>query len=137
MLATHQSKRVIEMETTELNVESRGFVNALERVLPRYGYRSMRSFDLHLDGDAASQIALVGQPCQCRCGYTVLMVYANVPHAGLEGTISVRGIAERSIVSLSAPDSDGEFEARFPTILVEAVQMKNTDGGTVCNCAQA
>jgi hypothetical protein len=48
----------------------------------------------------------------------------------LEGTISVRGIAERSIVSLTAPDRDGELEARFPTILVEAVQMKSADGVT-------
>ena len=118
-------------------MSSSKFVNALERVLPQYGYRSMRSFDLHLDGDAASQIPLVGRPCRCGCGYTVLLVYANSPRTGLEGTISVRGIAERSIVSLMVLDRDGELEARFPTILVEAVQMKSADERAACNCAQA
>ena len=125
------------METTELNVESDTFVNALERVLPRYGYHSMRSFDLNLDGDTASQVPQVEQPYRCCCGYTVLLVYANAPRSELEGTISVRGIAERSIVSLTAPDRDGDLEARFPTIVVEAVQMKSADGGVPCNCAQA
>ena len=124
------------METTVLNVERSKFVNALEQVLPRYGYRSRRSFDLRLD-DGVTQVPLVEQACQCGCGFTVLLVYADVPRSGLEGTISVRGIAERSIISLTAPDRDGELEARFPTILVEAVQMNSADGGLVCSCAQA
>ncbi|MCL4507310.1 MAG: hypothetical protein M1434_00755 [Chloroflexi bacterium] len=125
------------METTELNVESSVFVSALEQVLPRHGYRTMRSFDLRLDSDAASQIPQVEQTCQCGCGYTVLLVFPNAPNAGMEGTISVRGIAERSLVSLLAPDNDGELAAQFPTILVEAVGMKSDDGGNSRRRAQA
>ena len=128
---------MVETETTELNMASSICVNALERLLPQHGYRTVRSFDLHLDQDTPTHISQVGQPCQCGCDYTVLLVFANTPQAGLEGTISVRGIAARTIVSLIAPKVDGEFVARFATILVEAIQMKNSAGGESCCYAHA
>lgn len=128
---------MVAMETAELNISSSRFVSALEHVLLRYGYRTMRSFDLHLDRDEATYLPQVEQPCQCGCGYTVLLVFANASQAGLEGTISVRGVDERSIVSLAVPDGKGELEAQFPTILVETVQMKKSEGGEPCRCAQA
>ena len=124
------------METTELQVESSAFVSALEHVLPRHGYRTQRSFDLRLEDASAPQGARGGQPCQCGCGYTVLLVFPDVPDARLEGTISVQGVAERSVVSLLAPNSDGDLTAQFPSILVEAVGMK-TEGGKTCRCAHA
>jgi hypothetical protein len=136
-LAAHAGVSVVAMETAELNIPSSRFVSALERVLLRYGYRAMRSFDLHLEKDEATYPPLAEQQCQCGCGYTVLLVFANASQAGLEGTISVRGIDERSIVSLAVPEGEGELEAQFPTILVETVQMKNSEEGEPCRCAQA
>jgi hypothetical protein len=111
------------METTELNIPSGRFVSALERVLLRYGYRTMRSFDLHLDKDEPTHLLQVEQQYQCGCDYTVLLVFANTSQAGWEGTISVRGIDERSIVSLAVPEVEGKLEAQFPSILVDTAQI--------------
>jgi hypothetical protein len=134
--AAHHVISVIEMETTELNVESSSFVNALERVLPQHGYRTTRSFDLHLAQELALQIPQLEKQCQCGCNYTVLLVFAHGSQADLEGTISVRGIADRSIISLTAPKNDGDLEAHFATILVEAIQIKNSGGVKKCCCGK-
>jgi hypothetical protein len=122
------------METTQLNVQSCTFVNALERVLPRHGYRSVRSFDLHMDDNVVPQPRDKATQCSCGCDYTVMLVFANAPGASLEGTISVRGNADAAVVSLSSPEANSEFAARFPCILVEALEMKTMDGGKLCRC---
>jgi hypothetical protein len=121
------------METTELLVEGGAFVRALERVLSRHGYRIQRSFDKRLDSGTASQAAQAQWPCQCGCGYTVLLVFPDTPNASLEGTITILGIADRSVVSLLTPDNDGELTAQFPTILVEAMGLRG-EGGKACRC---
>lgn len=125
----------MDVETTELNVQSCRFVSALECVLPRHGYRSVRSFDLHLDDDAMRQSRDKATQYSCGCDYTVMLVFADAPGACLEGTISIRGNAAGAVVSLAPSASDGELSARFPAILVEAVEMKNINGGTYCCCA--
>ncbi len=106
------------METTVLPVGSTSLVNALERVFPRYGYRTLRSFDLELNGDAQAA------SCPCGCGYAVLLVFAQKSHMALEGTITVRGASEWSYITLSPIDADSELTARFPTILVEVLQQR-------------
>ncbi len=120
------------METVRVKADSSRLISALERTLPRHGYRTLRSFDLPLvaadltAADPAQGTCECGEPCDCR--YAVLLVYADRPGRTPPETLSIQGQGGSSFVTLLSPDGESALAARLALLLVEALQGADGTG---------
>jgi hypothetical protein len=117
------------METATLGLDSRAFVNALEQVLPRRGYRVVRSFELSFTDTSQAdepRAALQLHSCECGCGYTVIQVFSEMPATLWAGAIAVQGREGRTTVSLTSPENDSDLAAQFASVLIEIVQRSDS-----------
>ena len=101
-------------------------MRALELVLARHGYRTLRSFDLPLN--AATDESVKCNSClercsdSCTCRYAVLLILPP-PGGNSAETIAIQGKGESSIVTLLPYNSDSEFTAQFALLLMEALHV--------------
>jgi hypothetical protein len=118
------------VETVRVEAESSQLVGALERVLPRHGYRTQRSFDMSMSTSTKTAGRCVYHECPdrcpegCACRYTVLLVQSLVRTGmGQTETIAVYGKGGSSTLTLLACDTNSELAAQFAPLLTEALRI--------------
>lgn len=116
------------METVRVKANCSHLTGALELVLAERGYRTQRSFDLPLNATmhGLEKCGTCAERCLngCTCRYTVLLVFPRVGISSAEA-ISVQGKGEDATVTLLPYNSEDEFTAQFPLILIEALHVSN------------
>lgn len=116
------------MESVRVEVDCSRLTGALESVLTKHGYRTLRSFDLPLGTttNSMAECCACGELCpgDCNCRYAVLLAFPP-QYTGKMVSISIQSKGDSSIVTLMALNSEGELVTQFAQLLIEALQSIN------------